>query len=146
VIFDRVRQPLSPSDIRAVEEELKITIPGDLREFYLLNNGGRPHPGFFPKGGDWYEVHQFLPMKTSDRNVGFEETYKDLVLGTPEFPKGFIPFAVDEAGDYFLYCIKGDAFGEIMFNQSDYTDDPGRFIIFLAPDLASFVKGLAEPD
>jgi len=85
-------------------------------------------------------------MRANDKNIGFEETYEDLVFSTPEFPKGFIPFAIDEAGDYFLYNVQPDKFGMIMFNQSDYVDDPERFIIRLCDNLTQFIGSLSDPD
>jgi hypothetical protein len=85
-------------------------------------------------------------MKSGDKNLGFEETYKDQVFSTPEFPKGFIPFAVDDAGDYFLYCTQPEGFGEIMFNRSDYMGDSKRLMLFLCDNLESFVGSLSDPD
>ena len=146
VNFSRTGQPLSLKDIEEVEKGLGFSLPGDLRNFYLSHNGGRPNPRFFFKDEDWYGVHQFLAMK-DDGKAGFEETYRILVLLTPEFPRGFIPIAVDEGGDYFLYCIEGGDYGKIFFNQSDYIDDPERFVVFLAENLISFIAALENaPD
>lgn len=70
-----------------------------------------------------------------------------LVDQTPEFPRGHIPFAYDDTGDYFLYCVKPDSFGKIMFNQHEYFGDDDRFVVFLAPTLREFINSLSEyPD
>jgi SMI1 / KNR4 family (SUKH-1) len=66
-----------------------------------------------------------------------------MLVGTPEFPREYIPFAYDESGDYFLFSVRPDSFGKIMFNFGD--DD--RFVLFLAPTLREFISSLTEePD
>ncbi len=71
-------------------------------------------------------------MQTKNNNINFEETYEDLVLNTKEFPRGFIPFAAEQGVDYFLYSLRPQDQGSIFFNQSDYYDDPSRFLVFLS--------------
>jgi hypothetical protein len=98
------------------------------------------------KDGEAYGVHYFLPMNTGD-NSSFEYSYATLVDRTPEFPRGYIPFAYDEGGDYFLYSVKPDSFGKIMFNQHEYFGDVDRYVVFLAPTLKEFINSLSEePD
>jgi hypothetical protein len=145
VTFHQTRQQLSPSDIQQVEQKIGISLPDDLQEHFLLHNGGQPNPRYFSIGDDWIGVQQFLPMNTADRNSGFEQTYEDLVLSTSEFPTGYIPFAIDDGGDYFLYCMKEDQFGKIFFNQSEFYDDPNRVLIFLSDSLSAFIGRLSNP-
>ena len=145
VVFEGTASPLSELDIDRVERRLGIHLPQDLKEHYLVHNGGRPRPRFFIKGGEPYGVHEFLPMNTGD--TSFEHSYVMLVVRTPEFPRGYLPFAYDEGGDYFLYSVKPESFGNIMFNQQDYYGDDERFVVFLAPSLREFINSLTEePD
>ena len=72
VVFERTGPPLSELDIKRVERRLGITLPQDLKEHYLLHNGGRPRPRFFLKDGEPYGVHEFLTMNTDDENLSFE--------------------------------------------------------------------------
>lgn len=145
VAFERTASPLSELDIKRVEHRLGIHLPQDLKGHYLLHNGGRPRPRFFIRDGEPYGVHGFLPMNTGDES--FEHSYVMLVDRTPEFPRGYIPFAYDEGGDYFLYSVKPESFGNIMFNQQEYYGDDDRFVLFLAPSLREFINSLTEePD
>ena len=51
VVFEKTASPLSVADIMRVERRLGIRLPQDLKEHYLLHNGGRPRPRFFLKDG-----------------------------------------------------------------------------------------------
>ena len=144
VVFERTVSPLSVTDIMRVERRLGVRLPQDLKEHYLLHNGGRPRPRFFVKDGEAYDVDQFLSMNTGAGASSFEETYVMMVDQTPEFPRGYIPFADDSSGDFFLYSLKPDSFGNIMFNQQEYYGDDDRFVLFLAPTLREFINSLTE--
>ena len=86
-------------------------------------------------------------MNTGDKGSSFERTYEILVGQTPEFPRGYIPFASDSSGDLFMYSLKPESFGNIMFNQEEYYGDEDRFVLFLAPTLREFINSLTEePD
>lgn len=145
VVFERTASPLSAADIIRVERRLGVHLPRDIKEHYLLHNGGQPRPRFFVKDGEPYGVHQFLAMNTGNRTSSFEDAYVMLVDQTPEFPRGYVPFAYDESGDYFLYSMKPDSFGKIMFNEQEYFGDDDRFVVFLAPTLREFINSLSEP-
>ncbi len=147
VVFEGTASPLSDVDIKRVERCLRIHLPQDLKEHYLMHNGGQPRPRFFLKDGEPYDVDQFLAMNTGDTNSSFEHAYVTLVDRTPEFPRGYIPFAYDPTGDYFLYCVKPGSFGQIMFNQHEYYGDEDRYVVFLAPSFSEFINSLTEePD
>jgi cell wall assembly regulator SMI1 len=144
VTFSRIRPPLTQADLASVEKRLGVILPADLKDHYLRHNGGRPAPRFFEKNDEWYGVHQFLTMIHGDHNTGFEETYRDLALDNPLFPAGVIPFAVDEGGDYFAYSVRPESYGQILFVQSDYFQEPDRYLVFLSPSLANFLDALAD--
>jgi cell wall assembly regulator SMI1 len=146
IVFERTASPLSMADIMRVERRLGVHLPEDLKEHYLLHNGGQPRARFFVKDGEPYGVHQFLAMNTGGRTSSFEDAYAMLVGQTPEFPRGYIPFGYDESGDYYLYSVRPKSFGEIMFNESEYFGDENRFVVFLAPSLREFINCLSEPN
>jgi cell wall assembly regulator SMI1 len=147
VVFEDTASPLSELDIMRVERRLGVRLPQDLKEHYLMHNGGRPRPRFFVKDGEAYDVDKFLPMNTDDEGLTFEKTYVMMVDQTPEFPRGYIPFASDSSGDLFMYSLKPESFGNIMFNQEEYYGDEDRFVLFLAPTLREFINSLTEePD
>lgn len=144
VAFSRTRPPLTQADLASVERRLGVILPADLKDHYLRHNGGRPAPRFFEKNDEWYGVHYFLPMANGDAGDSFEASYSSLVLDNPLFPAGVIPFAVDEGGDYFVYSVRPESYGHILFVQSDYFEEPDRYLVFLSPNLASFLDALAE--
>lgn len=147
VVFERTAPPLSELDIERVERRLGVRLPQDLKEHYLLHNGGRPRPRFFIKDGEAYDVDCFYPMNTGAKEPSFEETFVMMVDQTPEFPRGFIPFADSSFGDMFIYSVRPESFGNIMFNQHEYFGDDDRYVVFLAPTLREFINSLSEePD
>jgi cell wall assembly regulator SMI1 len=147
VVFERTAPPLSELDIERVERRLSVRLPQDLREHYLLHNGGRPRPRFFVKDGEAYGIHEFFSMNTGAKGASFEKIYVMLVDQTPEFPRGYIPFAGDATGDIFLYSVNPESFGNIMINQHEYFGDDDRYVVFLAPSLREFINSLSEePD
>lgn len=127
-----------------MERRLNLWLPPDLKRHYLTYNGGRPVPRLFVKDGEAYGVHQFLRMVHGDRDTGFEESYQSLVLDNPLFPTGVIPFAYDEGGDYFVYSVRPESHGQILFVQGDYFEAPDRYVVFLSPSLAAFLDALKE--
>lgn len=144
VVFEKTAPPLSELDIMRVERRLGVHLPQDIREHYLLHNGGRPRPRFFVKDGEAYDVDRFLSMNTDDRNSSFEHAYELLVVQTPEFPRGCIPFADDSGGDLFMYSVRPESFGNIMFMSHEDYEDPDRYVVFLAPTLKEFIDSLTE--
>ncbi|MBC9876350.1 SMI1/KNR4 family protein [Bradyrhizobium sp. INPA01-394B] len=144
VVFEDTALPLSELDIKRVEHFLGTRLPQDLKEHYLQHNGGTPRPQFFIKDGEAYDVREFLPMNTRREGLTFERSYVVLVDQTPEFPRGYIPFAYDSAGDYFLYSVTPKSFGNIMFNSQAAYGDEDRFTFFLASSLREFIDSLTE--
>jgi hypothetical protein len=74
----------------------------------------------------------------------FEDAYVSMVDQTPEDPEGYIPFANDPSGDMFLYSVRPESFGNIMFISHEDYKDPDRYIVFLAPTLEQFINSLTE--
>ncbi|QIP08521.1 SMI1/KNR4 family protein [Bradyrhizobium symbiodeficiens] len=147
VIFEQTAPPLSELDIKRVENRLRIRLPQDLKEHYLLHNGGRPRPRFFVNDDDAYDVDQFYPMNTGPDKLSFERTYIMMVDQTPQFPRGYIPFADTTGAGFFMYSVNPESFGSIMFNQPEYYGDDERYVLFLAPSLRDFLESLTEyPD
>lgn len=145
VIFERTAPPLSELDIKRIERRLGVHLPQDLKEHYLRHNGGRPRPRFFVKDEEAYDVKKFLPMNIEDdKGSTFEDTYIMMVDQTPEFPRGYIPFADDSSGDMFLYSVRPESFGNIMFISYEDYEDPDRYVLFLAPTLKQFINSLSE--
>ena len=79
VVFERTAPPLSELDIERVERRLGGRLPQDLREHYLLHNGGTSRPRFFVEDGEAYDVECFYPMNTVAKEPSFEETYVMMV-------------------------------------------------------------------
>ena len=144
VAFEQTASPLSELDIKRVEHRLGIRLPQDLREHYLRYNGGTPRPRFFVKDGEAYDVDCFYSMNTGAKGRSFERIYIMMVDQTPEFPRGYIPFADTTGAGFFMYSVNPESFGSIMFNQPECYGDDERYVLFLAPTLKEFIGSLTE--
>lgn len=144
--FVDVAPPISDGELNELETHLGFSLPKDLRLHYLHSNGGRPVPNLFPKGDEYFSIHEFLPIKYGMQGTRFEDTYSDLVQDNELFPKNLIPIASDSGGDYFCYSVEPRKFGAICFYQSDYYDDPERAVVYLAATLAGFLSSLTSED
>jgi hypothetical protein len=135
--------PVTEEELQRLEQRLSVEIPQELRQHYLRVNGGTPVPNAFVIGEDYYKVQEFLRVDEGDDN-GVEATFTD-ISSNDIYPSGFIPFAVDSSGDYFL-CSLSESPGSIFFYQSDYYDDPERALVFLAPSFSNFIAQLQYDD
>ena len=135
--------PARENDIKDLEDALKYNIPSDLLDFYLKFNGGMPTPNAFKHDGDCYIVQWILPIVNTDR--GLLWAYETLI-DNDVIDRNMIPFADDPNGDSFVYCTSPNSYGSIKFIQSDYYDEPDRYVIELAPNLREFFSSLVLID
>ena len=142
--FQETAGQIQPEDFEGVKERLGLPFPDDLAAHYLANNGGMPYPNAFLKEGEYFKINEFLPVKYGDPQATLEATFVDLAE-RDHFPRDMLPFAIDAAGDYFLYSLGAEA-GQIWFFQSDYYDDPERAMMFLAPSFHEFMSQLQADD
>ncbi len=144
-ILDTERS-LSGTDVREIELTFDMSLPTSVRSHYLAFNGGRPSRNLFKKNGEYFQIHEFLPMKYGRKGCRFEDTYRDLVIGTPQFPKHLVPFAIDPGGDYYCVSVRSNEVGFVYCYMHDYFDDPARSLVFMAPSITEFVNGMVDEE
>ncbi|GGZ15417.1 SMI1/KNR4 family protein [Novosphingobium colocasiae] len=144
ISFENTSLAISEADIENFRKITGLEIPDDLKNHFLKYNGGRPIPSCFENDFDKFCIRSFLVIAHGDENCGLENTYLDL-RSNDFFSSGYLPFAMDEGGDYFLYSMRDD-FGSIYFNQSEYYGDPDRFMIKLSDNFEKFLNSLKECD
>ena len=131
--------------IKAVESNLGIRFPEDFVNLYKKANGGRPENRFYPVGGDFYGVHEIVPIiSTAKDDDNMEKAYKALVKETRGFPGFLVPFASDSSGDYFCFSIRDFDYGAIFCYVHENSDDPDRMLVLLAPSLDAFFSGMRK--
>lgn len=143
-IISESYKSLANEEIVNVQASLGIRIPDEIRKFYLENNGGIPSPHLFRKDEEYYAVHQFLPIKYGKKNETLEDIYRNVVLENNYFPNYLVPFAIDPGGDYFCFSLKENEPGAIYCYVNDYYDDETRSVVYLSPNIKSFLENLQE--
>ena len=125
---------ITPEQIKMLEHDLGIHLPGDYSDFLLKNNGGRPKPNGFSYvsqgDGKIYKgmVDWFLGVNTGKHNdfQKYYEMYKDRV------PRDFIPIAHDPGGNLICLSLKD---GTVYFWDHDEEVEEGEI-----PDYRNMYK------
>ncbi len=146
--FSYTDNVISSEDISFVEKQIGISLPDEVVNHYLSNNGGIPTKTYWVKDNWVYLwLHEFLPIKyTNETTRTLEETYlflrnKNLI------PENLVPFAVDHGGNYFCF----DSEGKIYFYTMDdwnsdfsYEENQEQSKQYLCKNINEFIDGLLE--
>lgn len=118
-IFSQTSQSISELEIREIEKNLNIIIPAEVREHYLMNNGGVPNFRYwFVDETIWHRIRKFLPMKYPVGGRTIETVYRMGIEKGYLIP-GLVPFADDDGGNYFCF----DEEARVFFYAIDAWDD-----------------------
>lgn len=138
--------PISIADLSAVEQRFGFSFPDAVKEHYLVFNGGRPVRNMFRKDDEYFQIQEFLPIKYGKNGCLFEDTYQDLVVGSPEFPDYLMPIAIDPGGDYYCVSVRPDDEGCVYCHMHEYFDNASRAVAFMAASIAEFLNGMVEDE
>ncbi|WP_369216340.1 SMI1/KNR4 family protein [Streptomyces flavofungini] len=153
----RLPPPATESEIRAVEKELDLLIPADVRAFYALHNGTGPASDF-----DWPVWDGPLPIPADQRDPEREPsgyflpdggigplahlaTWSDGPAGcerVDEPGQRYLPFiASDPDGLYgvFVDCTPGAGYGQLGGYAEAELPDPGQ-----EPSFAAYLADVAD--
>ena len=103
---------LFPQDISRFEEELRIKLPVDYRNFLLVANGGCPPPNLFTlEDALEVEVRRFFSM--GDNNS--QSLQREIQILKDDLPYGVIPIAIDWGGNRICLGIDAPFLNEVFF-------------------------------
>ena len=131
IIWKRVK-PLSQSNsLNIFEQDYGITLPHNLKEFIIINNGGRPNLDIIktPDGNE-VEIKALLSFNKEDT----ENIYKVIDYFKKQFNGKIFPIATEPSGDYF--CI------DINSNSIVYWKHETNELTFIASDFVEFLDNL----
>ena len=110
------------------ENYFQVKFPLSFKKFYLQHNGGITVNKDFSIGCDRHDIHCFLSIKYSnDSTRTIIEEYKEN-MRFKNFQDNFVPFALDQDGNFYLINICNENYGKIYmwFHDIDY-DEPKVF-------------------
>ena len=144
--FEKIGQNISLNEIKEFEEEVKIDLPQEVKEFYLLHNGGVPKQYIYRREDDIYVINHFMPIKNEIyEDLTIEQVYVEMIEDEI-FPEKYLPFALEESGGYFLISLIREEYGYVYYWNSEY-DDIDSFldnIKLLADNFVEFCSYLTD--
>ena len=143
-VIEKIGTTLAASDIDAVEREIGMPLPRALRAHYEQYNGGMPRLSVFvAANGNDFSLASFKTMKwrKNPHEVLFEETYLAIVLQKKLVPAEYVPFAIDDGGNFF--CMDRRT-GAICYSAMDGSEELPHEGERIAENLVSFVDGMVD--
>ncbi|MFA6245827.1 MAG: SMI1/KNR4 family protein [Mucilaginibacter sp.] len=145
--FLEVSKKLEETDLKEAEEQLGISFTNEFKEHYLKYNGGYPVKSFFlwPDDGAKTRINHFFSIKY-DGFSRFETAYENLFITEQILPQGFLPFAVDDGGDYFCISILPQFFNQVFFFDMHHYD-PGwieEYVTLISESFKGFIDNLVD--
>jgi hypothetical protein len=149
IILKKSGEAIILDDFNKIESNFEITVPKEIQEFYLKFNGGVPSKKYFfiPRYIDNLKIRFFKVFKfENDQSLTIEESYENGIK------KGFlnqnlIPFANDDAGNYFCFDKEGkiyyytiDAWDDKLTNEENIKEN----LILLTDSFSEFLNKLTS--
>lgn len=136
---------ITESDVYEAEKLLNKSLPIELKNFYLKNNGGRVEGNRYVYSDDQdkeYDVQTFFPIKYK-RTEGDGLLEEQTLFYCNEkrlIPDNYIVFAMDGGG--FPFCCDIQS-GHIYFgNIENYDGDPEEIMEFICETLEDFINNM----
>ncbi|MEG0297529.1 MAG: SMI1/KNR4 family protein [Clostridium sp.] len=131
IIWKRVKKLSSINSINKFEQDYGITLPDLLKEFIIINNGGRPSLDITKtEAGREVEIKSLLSFNQEDT----ENIYNVIEYFKKEFNGTIVPIATEPSGDYF--CI------DITTGSIVYWDQETNAVTFISKNFNEFINSL----
>lgn len=137
----------SRTELEAVENLLRKSLPNDYADFLLAKNGGRPKPSvfqFFENGKTTRSRIQCLYGLSSNPLFGLLQNLRKY---GGRIPVGFLPIACDGFGNQLLLSVRKRDHGAIWFwDHEQEADEPTMSNMFvISNSFSEFTENLVEP-
>jgi hypothetical protein len=123
--MDNPYEAIQEEHLAELEQDLRIKLPTDYRQFLLAHNGGRPTPFVFDVNVDGLVIHipidRFLGIRQGDL-YSFSRVLEDY---KGRLPSNLLPIACEALG---LECISinGEDYGKIYFWDQSFEVTEGE--------------------
>lgn len=121
--FEMENPPAKVEDMKRLEEHFCIQLPEDMKQFYLEHNGG-----VLPKESRIDEescrLRHFLSLEHQyqEQDTTIYEMLKWQKMDG-FIPMKYVPFCMDEAGDFYYIQVSGEEYGTVYYIFSECLDD-----------------------
>jgi hypothetical protein len=128
---------LEIAELDAFEQQFKLKLPAEYKDFILQFNGGKPNKDRFSTQNGKIWVDFFDAIKYGDYPL--EETLKTMKLYEQILPEHLFPIGYDPGGNQICISLAEVDYGT-MFMW--YANDPDNPIRNLAPSFSYFINHL----
>ena len=105
---------LSRRDIKALERQTGLSVPPDMTEYYLKQNGGLPErPCWHYQDWDLFCLSRLIPIRPADaveadfpNRCAIQDVVADVQPGI-HLPAGFLPFGEDWGSNFLWWDPAG---------------------------------------
>lgn len=151
--FISTKEPATPADIQALEQEYNFTLPEDYKAHLLANNGGWPTRKTFLQQNE--DGSQTARKITDFKSVKFgpSRLERSLELLHDQLHPHLVPFGSETGGDLFALSIGSEDYGSVYYVSHKSYKPPkkkerqlplqyGKGVSLLAPSFTAFMSGL----
>ncbi|MDH7447688.1 SMI1/KNR4 family protein [Aquimarina sp. 2201CG14-23] len=132
---------ISAIEFQAFEDEYKLTLPDEYKQFILSKNGGYPDLTLFVnENDDEFVINSFSCINFEDADVvSVNDSILTHQIEEDNIPKYLFPFGLDAGGNDFCISLKKEDYGKIY---KFYQDGRSPEMVYVAQSFQVFINGL----
>jgi cell wall assembly regulator SMI1 len=142
-------RPIDPSDVDALEKEMRVKFPEPYRAFLIAYHGGRPTPSnFFPVIHGRVtpmRIHFFLGIYDDLNSCDLRWNFNTL---KGRIPNKVIPIASDEFGNRFCLDLRSRVTSPVLFwnHEEEAAGPKGAIKVAVATSFDDWLRQLTHQD
>lgn len=145
-IFLETSPSITKNEIMEVASKFDIKLSDEFIYHYTRYNGGYPTRRFYRwPGGAQTRIDHFFSIKYKGFTQ-YEEAYNDLFIIEQVLPWGYIPFAVDDGGNFFCLCVQPNNYNHVFYAAMYHynAENASEYLINVGSSFKDFVDKLVN--
>jgi hypothetical protein len=144
-IFLETSSSITKEEIIEVASKLDIKLSDEFINHYTQYNGGYPIRRFYkwPDGAST-RIDHFFSIKY-EGFTHFEEAYNDLFIIEQVLPLGYVPFAVDDGGNFFCFSVLPSNYNSVFYAAMYHysSENPSDYLTIVGLSFKNFIDNLS---
>lgn len=137
---------ITETELQCLEQQLKVELPSEYKDFLVRYNGGRPVPSGFPVEGHPEKIlpiQLFFGMGRSFESSCLTWNYTE---SRGRIPEELFPIGRSDTGDWICLCVAEEKRGQVFFwGMLEEMDRPTwDNVYWVADKFTNFLKILQD--